>query len=84
MRTTKATFVLPTRLLEDVRELVNCGLADSVSAVVRESLEATVRQLKEARIRKQFAEAAQDPMFLADLQEVLEDFDGLVGEGLSD
>ncbi len=84
MQTTKATFVLPTRLLDDVRELVNSGLADSVSAVVRQSLEATVRQLREERIRVQFEEAARDPMFLADLQESLGDFEGISGDGLDD
>lgn len=84
MQTTKATFVLPTRLLDDVRELVTAGLADSVSALVRQSLETTVRQLREERIRKQFEEAAQDPMFLADLQECLSDFEIVSGDGLDE
>ena len=80
--TSKATFVLPTPLLGELRELVRAGMADSLSALVRRSLELHARQLREELLERQFREAAADPLFVADMAECMRDFDGLTAEGL--
>ena len=81
-KTSKATFVLPTPLLDELRRFVKAGLADSTSSLVRQSLEIRVAQLREELLAREFEEAAADPLFMIDLQECMKDFDGLAGEGL--
>jgi Arc/MetJ-type ribon-helix-helix transcriptional regulator len=80
--TCKATFVLPTSLLEELRQFVKDGLAVSLSSLVRQSLEVRARQLRESQLASQFEEAAKDPLFMADLRESMVGFDGLNFEGL--
>lgn len=78
----KATFVLPAVLLAQVRHLVEAGLAESASALVREAVEERVRQLREEELAREFREAARDPLFLADLEETEEAFAVSVADGL--
>lgn len=81
-KNSKATFVLPDSLLEEFREFVRLGIADSLSALVRESLEIRARELRERLLERQFEEAAQDPLFMADLHDAMSAFDGLADEGV--
>ena len=81
-KNSKATFVLPDSLLEEFREFVRLGIADSLSALVRESLEIRARELRERLLERQFEEAAQDPLFMADLHDAMRAFDGLADEGV--
>lgn len=78
----KATFVLPQSLLQELRRVVEAGQAESVSALVRESVEARLRELREERLRREFCEAAQDPLFMADMEQVARDFAEAEGDGL--
>lgn len=80
--THKATFVLPTALLAKMRRLVELGLAESASALVRESVEERVQQLREEELAREFQEAASDPLFLADLEETEKAFGSSVSDGL--
>lgn len=81
-KNSKATFVLPSRLLDDLRSLVQAGAADSLSGLVRESLEFRVAQLREEHLALEFEQAAADPMFLSDLDECVRDFEHLADEAL--
>ncbi|MBT9582900.1 hypothetical protein IV102_06095 [bacterium] len=58
-------------------------MADSLSALVRQSLEMRARQLREEELEGQFQEAARDPLFMADLRECMQAFDGTTGDGLN-
>jgi Arc/MetJ-type ribon-helix-helix transcriptional regulator len=78
----KATFVLPTPLLTELRQFVKDGLAESLSSLVRQSLEVRARQLREVQIARQFQQAAKDPLFMADLHECMADFDEIHTEEL--
>jgi Arc/MetJ-type ribon-helix-helix transcriptional regulator len=81
-KNSKATFVLPVVLLDELRQFVRDGMADSLSALVRQSLELRAQQLREEQIEKEFQEAAQDPLFMADLEDSMAAFEALTAEGL--
>jgi len=78
----KATFVLPVALIVKMRRLVDLGLAESASALVRESLEDRVRQLREKELAREFEEAARDPLFLADQRDIEEAFSSVAADGM--
>jgi Arc/MetJ-type ribon-helix-helix transcriptional regulator len=75
MKNHKATFVLPSWILEDMAECVRRGLAHSVSALVRDALEEKLRILREEMLRAEFKAAAQDPEFMSDLDDSMSDFE---------
>lgn len=81
-KNSKATFLLPSALLDELRLFVRAGMADSLSALVRQSLEIRAQHLREEQIAKEFQEASQDPFFLADLHDCTEAFESLTAEGL--
>lgn len=65
----KVTFSLPADLVREVREVVAAGMFRSQNVLVREALEKELRHARAQRLRREFQEAAQDPMFLRDLKE---------------
>jgi Arc/MetJ-type ribon-helix-helix transcriptional regulator len=70
VETRKATFNLPTELLAALGDAVSKGVAPSKNALVERAL---VRELSEARRaerRARWAEAARDPLFLRDVDEI--------------
>ncbi|MDQ7823638.1 MAG: hypothetical protein RDV48_12635 [Candidatus Eremiobacteraeota bacterium] len=79
-RNKKATFMLPEGLLEEMHEVVNTGLARSVSSLVRQALEQRLRQLREERLRKEFEQAAGDSEFMNDLEGTMSVFQDADGE----
>ena len=69
-KTRKATFSLHEDVLVDIDEAVAKGAAPSKNAFVEQAL---VRELKEMRRlarRAQYQQAAQDPLFMKDVNEV--------------
>lgn len=80
----KATFVLPSDLLDELRVYVQAGLADSLSGLVRESLELRAKQLREHRLEQEFRAAAKDPMFLSDLADSMDAFDAVPWERMDE
>ncbi len=79
----KATFVLPERLLDEIKALVQGGRAESISAFVREGLEANLRRYREEAVRLEYKMAAMDPDFLRDISEVMSDFEAADAETAS-
>jgi Arc/MetJ-type ribon-helix-helix transcriptional regulator len=73
--TVKVTYSLPERLVEGVRSVVSEGAAPSYSAFVEKALEEALEREREARLARELAEAAEDPLFLADVAEVTRDFE---------
>ena len=72
--TRKVTYSLPEELLEQVRAVVSEGAAPSYSAFVERALTEEVRRAREKKIATAFREAAEDPAFLADVDETMREF----------
>lgn len=70
----RATFVLPSQLLQEMHYVVDMGKARSVSALVRDALEQKLLELREAELDRCYAEAVCDPAFMADLGRAQEAF----------
>ena len=71
----KVTYSLPADVVGEVRGVVREGAAPSYSAFVERALRDAVRAARERLLATEFDEAAADPLFLADAQEVEEDFE---------
>jgi Arc/MetJ-type ribon-helix-helix transcriptional regulator len=70
----KTTFVIKDELIMQVREAVKYGYYKSLTSFVENALKNELRALKKAKIRKEIIEASKDPLFLADIAEIEEDF----------
>ena len=57
-----------------VKEAVRYGYYKSLTSFVENALKNELRALKKAKIRKEIIEASKDPLFLADIAEIEEDF----------
>jgi len=76
----KVTYSLPGDLVDELRSVVREGSAPSYSAFVERALRRAVDVAREERLAAEFAEAAEDPDFLADLEEVQADFEAADAE----
>ena len=70
----KVTYSLPAGLVDDLRDVVSEGAAPSYSAFVEGALRRAVDEAREQRLASEFADAGEDPDFLADIDEVQKDF----------
>ena len=68
------TFSLPIDLLNKLKKYSSEGYAPSVNAAVKEALESYVKQFEKQNLYNQMKAAAQDPIFLQDLEEAMNDF----------
>jgi Arc/MetJ-type ribon-helix-helix transcriptional regulator len=76
----KVTLSLPVALVEEVRRLVEDGVAASQSAFVADAVEKEIRAWRVAELREEFRQAAADPDFLQDIDETMRDFAAADGE----
>jgi len=76
----KVTFSLPVVLLEEAQAIVREGAAPSQSALVVDALAKAIRDWRMAQLREEFRQAAADPDFLRDVDEVMADFAAADGE----
>lgn len=67
------TFSLPEHTIGKVRELAG-QYELSMNALVNEALEIWIQQSETDALAKAMADASSDPMFMADMQNVSEDF----------
>jgi Arc/MetJ-type ribon-helix-helix transcriptional regulator len=70
----KVTYSLPADIVSAVRSVVREGAAPSYSAFVEGALREAVHAARERLLAAEFDEAAADPLFLADIEEVERDF----------
>ena len=70
----KTTFVIKDEIIMQVKEAVKYGYYKSLTSFVENALKNELRTLKKAKIRKEIIEASKDPLFLADIAEIEEDF----------
>jgi len=68
------TFSLPIELLNKLKRYSTDGYIPSVNAAVKEALESYVKQMDKQTLYNQMKPASQDPMFIKDLEEVMNDF----------
>lgn len=73
----KATFVLDASLLAAAREVVQEGGMKSMNALLEQALADFLAKLRSHEIRQALTAASTDPLFLADIDEVLRDFDAI-------
>ncbi|MDW7675243.1 MAG: hypothetical protein SCK28_11980 [Bacillota bacterium] len=69
------TFSLPIDLLNKLKDFSNDGYVPSVNAAVKEAIESYVKNLEKQSLFISMKEAAEDPMFIKDLEDVINDFD---------
>jgi len=70
----KATFILDEKIMKQSRECVGKKQFKSKNAFVDKALKDEIAKIKQEEIKGALLEASQDPLFLADLEEIEEDF----------
>ena len=73
----KATFVLDASLLAAVQGFVQDGSMKSMNALMEQALSEFLAKLQAHEIQQALLAASTDPLFLADIDEVLRDFDAV-------
>ncbi len=68
------TFSLPIDLLNKLKKYSTDGYVPSVNAAVKEAIETYVKQIEKQTLYNQMKAAAQDPIFIKDLEEAMNDF----------
>jgi len=80
----KATFLLPSRLLEEVKAVVSQGSSRSINAFVEQALSDLLQRVRQEQRRRAYAQASEDPLFLADLKAVGAAFETADEESLTE
>ncbi len=76
----RVTLRLPDHLHESTQEAVRLGLAPNQNAFIEDAIRMREREVRHARMRKQAAEAMNDPDFVADMRGTMQDFKFVDGE----
>lgn len=85
-RMERTSLSLRADVLEAAKEVVQTGEAENLSAFVEQAIEEKLRRSKRQALYAAYQEAARDPEFMADMDEVTREFsvadsDGLRGDG---
>lgn len=80
----KVTYQMRESVVDGVRGAVESGVAPSANAFVEEAVVARLRELRRERVYREYAEAAADPEFMRDMDEVTREFDIAIGDGLTE
>lgn len=70
----KVTFSLSDEVLAEMKELVQGGEARSQNRFVEEALQEYIKKIRRETLRREFAQASHDPLFLSDIKQVEKDF----------
>jgi Arc/MetJ-type ribon-helix-helix transcriptional regulator len=70
----KTTYVLDESTLDQVKEIVGRGLYKSMNAFVETAIKDELEKIKQEELQEAIQEAGRDPLFLADIGEVGDDF----------
>jgi hypothetical protein len=73
-KTKKATFNLHTDVLAELDEVMSKGIVPSKNALVEQALIKELNELKRQTRQQLWQEAAKDPLFLKDIEEIEADF----------
>lgn len=69
-RSVKRTYNLPPRIVSQVREMAERYVAPSQDAVVELAVDELARRLRDEREAAEWEEAARDPVFRAEVEEL--------------
>lgn len=73
-KTKKATFSLHTDVLATLDEIMAQGMVSSKNALVEQALLKELNELRRQARKALWQEAAKDPLFIKDIEEVEADF----------
>lgn len=76
IRTKKQTFSLDKEVVIALDQLSKKGSITSKSDFVEQAIKHGLKQKRDEWLSREFAKAAKDPLFLADMEEVQRDFEG--------
>lgn len=69
------TFSLPSELIDKLKEYAKEEYIPSISAGVREAIEEYTIKLEKEKLYKEMLKAAEDPLFLKDLEDSMQAFE---------
>lgn len=69
------TFSLPADLLEKYRDYAKSNYIASMNAGVKEALEEYAVKIEKEKFKREMQEAANDPLFIQDLEESMRAFE---------
>jgi Arc/MetJ-type ribon-helix-helix transcriptional regulator len=70
----KTTFVIKDEIIMAVKEAVKEGYYKSMTDFVENAIKNKLEDIKKEKIREEILKAGNDPLFLADIKEIEEDF----------
>ena len=70
----KTTFVIKDEIIMQVKEAVKEGYYKSMTDFVENAIKNKLEDIKKEKIREEILKASNDPLFLADIKEIEEDF----------
>ena len=70
----KTTFVIKDEIIMRVKEAVKEGYYKSMTDFVENAIKNKLEDIKREKIREEILQAGNDPLFLADIKEIEEDF----------
>lgn len=71
----KTTFILDERIIEQAKEIIEKGTFKSMNAFVETAIKDELVSINKERIKDAIKDAANDPLFLADIREIEKDFE---------
>ena len=73
-RARKVTFVMPERVVREMRRVVEEGRATSQNALVRVAVERELDRLRDEQYRRDLQEMMLDPEFVKEIHDTMEAF----------
>ena len=70
----KTTFVIKDKIIMQVKEAVKEGYYKSMTDFVENAIKDKLEDIKKEKIKEEILKAGNDPLFLADIKEIEEDF----------
>lgn len=80
----KVSYQIRSSIAEGIRSAVDAGAAPSVNAFVEDAIIERLKELRRERLYAEYAEAAANPDYVAEMAELEREFDVTVGDGLSE
>ncbi len=68
------TFSLPIEQMEKLKNYLNEEEMPSLNYAVREAIEAYINNHEKQKLKEEMKKAAEDPLFLGDIEEIMADF----------
>jgi hypothetical protein len=78
----KVTLQIRASVFQAVRALVDEGATPSTNVFVEEALDQRLREIRRERVYREYQEAANDALFMADMASTTQAFESTTGDGL--